>query len=275
MRTYKFDRKPIRLSKYLAEVFPELRFGYFRTLLKQREIRINGKKISQDIYLNPGDNVEVFCEEEKLLKFNYEQVYSDENLLIAVKPRGVASEEFCKRISTTENKPIELAHRLDTNTKGLLIMSYNEKTSEALREGFRKGAIIKKYFALVGGTLKEKLDLRDYLVKDAEKGVVTVTELKVNGAIPIRTEVEPVEYGEGTTTVEVTLHTGKTHQIRAHLAYAGYPIVGDTKYGDFELNRVMRAKRQYLTACKLAFNFHKSSFLSYLNDKKFEIERDF
>ena len=275
MRVYKFDRKPFRLSKYLSEVFPELRYGYFRTLLKLREIRINGKKISDDIILQKGDVVEIYCDEDKLLKFNFESVYQDENILIAVKPRGVSSEEFCNRISTTLNKPTELAHRLDTNTKGLLIMSHNEKASASLREGFRKGYIIKKYFALVGGKLTEHLDLKAYLIKDADKGIVTITDIKVNGAVPIRTEVEPTEIGEDTSIVEVTLHSGKTHQIRAHLAYAGYPIVGDTKYGDFELNRVMRAKRQYLTACKLAFNFPKGAYLNYLNDKKFEIEKDF
>lgn len=275
MRVYKFDRKPLRLSKYLGEVFPELRYGYFRTLLKLREIRVNGKKISADVMLNNGDVVEVYCDEDKLLKFNFEEVYSDENILIAVKPRGVSSEEFCKRISTTINKPTELAHRLDTNTKGLLIMSHSESAASALREGFRKGYIEKKYFALVGGTVKEHLDLKAYLVKDAEKGIVTVTDIKVNGAVPIHTEVEPKEAGDGTTIVEVTLHSGKTHQIRAHLAHVGYPIVGDTKYGDFELNKVMRAKRQYLTATRLSFRFPKGALLQYLNDKVFEISRDF
>lgn len=275
MRVYKFDRKPLRLSKYLSEVFPELRYGYFRTLLKLREIRINGKKISDDLILQKGDVVEVYCDEDKLLKFNFEKVFEDENILIAVKPRGVCSEEFCNRISTTLNKPTALAHRLDTNTKGLLIMSYNDSTAQALREGFKKGFIEKKYYALVGGSLKEHLDLRAYLIKDAEKGIVTITDIKVNGAVPIRTEVEPKEIGEDTTVVEVTLHSGKTHQIRAHLAYAGYPIVGDTKYGDFELNRIMRAKRQYLTATHLAFKFPKGSKLQYLNDKIFDTERDF
>ena len=275
MRVYKFDRKPLRLSKYLSEVFPELRYGYFRTLLKLREIRINGKKISDDLILQKGDVVEVYCDEDKLLKFNFEKVFEDENILIAVKPRGVCSEEFCNRISTTLNKPTALAHRLDTNTKGLLIMSHNDSTAQALREGFKKGFIEKKYYALVGGSLKGHLDLRAYLIKDAEKGIVTITDIKVNGAVPIRTEVEPKEIGEDTTVVEVTLHSGKTHQIRAHLAYAGYPIVGDTKYGDFELNRIMRAKRQYLTATHLAFKFPKGSKLQYLNDKIFDTERDF
>ena len=275
MRVYKFDRKPLRLSKYLSEVFPELRYGYFRTLLKLREIRINGRKVGDDLILQKGDVVEVYCDEDKLLKFNFESVYQDENILIAIKPRGVCSEEFANRISTTLNKPTALAHRLDTNTKGLLIMSHNESAAQALREGFKKGFIEKKYHALVGGTLKDHLDLKAYLIKDAEKGVVTITDIKVNGAVPIRTEVEPKEIGEDTTIVEVTLHSGKTHQIRAHLAYAGYPIVGDTKYGDFELNRLMRAKRQYLTATRLAFKFPKGSKLQYLNEKVFEVERDF
>ena len=158
MRVYKFDRKPLRLSKYLSEVFPELRYGYFRTLLKLREIRINGRKVGDDLILQKGDVVEVYCDEDKLLKFNFESVYQDENILIAIKPRGVCSEEFANRISTTLNKQTALAHRLDTNTKGLLIMSHNESTAQALREGFKKGFIEKKYHALVGGNLKDHLD---------------------------------------------------------------------------------------------------------------------
>lgn len=275
MRTYVFTKSPMRLSKYLEDVLPELRFGYFRTLLKQRDVRINGKKVTIDAYLKPGDVIELYLDESKLLKFNYEKVYSDEHILVAVKPRGVSSEDFAKRISSTDNIHAELAHRLDTNTKGLIMMSLDEVGKEGLDFGFRRGCIIKKYNALVKGDLTEPKDLRAFLVKDAEKGVVKIYDEKVEGAVPIRTEVEPIENKGDYTVVNVILHSGKTHQIRAHLAHIGYPIIGDTKYGDFEANRDARAKRQYLTAVELSFCFPKSSPLAYLNDMTFTTSRDF
>ncbi len=275
MRTYKFSKTPMRLSKYLEEVLPELRFGYFRTLLKQRDVRINGKKVTIDAYLKPGDVIELYLDESKLLKFNYEKVYSDEHILVAVKPRGVSSEDFARRISSSENITAELAHRLDTNTKGLLLLYLDDVGKEGLDFGFRRGYIIKKYNALLNGRLAEPADLRAYLVKDAEHGIVRIYDQKTEGAVPIRTEVKPIEYRGDYTVAEITLHSGKTHQIRAHMAHIGYPIIGDTKYGDFEANRLAKAKRQYLTAVKLEFRFPKSAPLAYLNDMTFETERDF
>ena len=252
-----------------------MRFSYFKILLKQRSITVAGKRVTEDVYLRNGDTVEVFADESKLLKFNFETVYRDENVIIAVKPRGISSEEFASRVSSTENVNAVLAHRLDTNTRGLIVMSLNAKAEAELVTVFRKGYVIKKYVALVAGELKEKLDLNAYLVKDPASGMVKIYDKPVADGVRIRTEVAPLEVRDGATLTEVTLHTGKTHQIRAHLAYAGYPVIGDTKYGDFEVNRIFRAKRQYLTAYKLAFRIPDGSPLRYLNGKAFEIAPDF
>ena len=109
-----------------------MRFSYFRILLKQRSITVAGKRVTEDVYLRNGDTVEVFADESKLLKFNFETVYRDENVIIAVKPRGISSEEFAGRVSSTENVSAVLAHRLDTNTRGLIVMSLNAKAEAEL-----------------------------------------------------------------------------------------------------------------------------------------------
>lgn len=275
MRSFLFKGKPCKLSQYLGRVFPELRFSYFRILLKQRSITVSGKRVTEDVYLHNGDTVEVFADESKLLKFNFETVYRDENVIIAVKPRGISSEEFAGRVSSSENVNAVLAHRLDTNTRGLIVMSLNEKAEAELNIAFRKGYVIKKYVALVAGDLNAPLDLQAYLVKDSASGTVRIYDKEVEGGVRIRTEVAPLEKRDGATLVEVTLHTGKTHQIRAHLAHAGYPVIGDTKYGDFEINRMFRAKRQYLTAYKLAFRIPKGSKLGYLDAEEPGIAPDF
>ena len=275
MRKFTVEGKPQRLSKYLGMVFPELRFAYFRQLLKTKNVRINERRVTEDIYVEKGDVIELFLEEERIRKFDYTCVFEDSNVLITAKPRGIAVEEYAKRICSSTGRDYRLAHRLDVNTQGLLMFAKNDDAEKALFEGFKRGFINKKYLAeVVGKEVKEGV-FDAYLVKDGDKGEVKIFANKVGNSKKIRTGVTLVSQKEYTALVEVELHTGKTHQIRAHLSFLGMPIVGDTKYGDFEMNKELRAKRQLLTAYKLSFKFPISSKLNYLNEKEFGIKPDF
>ena len=222
-----------------------MRFSYFRILLKQRSITVAGKRVTEDVYLRNGDTVEVFADESKLLKFNFETVYRDENVIIAVKPRGISSEEFASRVSSTENVNAVLAHRLDTNTRGLIVMSLNARAEAELAAAFRKGYVIKKYVALVAGELKEKLDLNAYLVKDSVSGMVKIYGKQVADSVRIRTEVAPLEAREGATLTEVTRHNAsdtssprsrrlsrdRRHEIRRFRGEPHVPREASVSYG--------------------------------------------
>lgn len=276
MRTLTYrGKKKARLSKFLESTFPELTYGYLRLLLRTKNVKINDAKISEDTMLSCGDRIDIYADENKLLKYSYTAVYSDANILAAVKPRGISSEDFCKRISGADNAEYRLGHRLDTNTNGVILLAKNAFYEKELFAAFKSGAVKKSYIALLAGEISAPLKLTAYLSKDSENGTVEVFDERREGTLTIRTDVSPVAVKDGLTLAEITLHTGRTHQIRAHLAHIGHPVVGDGKYGDFDINRTLRAKKQLLTAHKISFSLPAESKLAYLNDKVFECPPDF
>ena len=138
---------------------------------------------------------------------------------------------------------------------------------------FKEKRVEKRYHALCGGKFPKKADvLTAYLKKDAEKSQVRVFDQPKAGAEKIVTEYKVLSQINGFTTVEVTLHTGKTHQIRAHLAHIGCPIVGDMKYGDTTKNKEENATRQRLVSKYLRFDFEGE--FAYLNDKTWQSQFD-
>lgn len=277
MKSYIYDgAKSVKLGKYLSQLLPGLQFSSFRRMLSDGRIAVNGKRVKKEVFINPGDEIKIFSE-EGIPSFKSERLYEDDNLMIAVKPRGTETRLFAKLVSAESGAEYIPVHRLDTNTRGILIFAKNEKAFEAAVSLFRSSSIEKYYVALLGGVIEKEGVFNAFLKKDSEKGSVEISDAPQKGFVPIKTGIRPIGIRDGELTyAEIRLYTGKTHQIRAHAAHLGHPVLGDTKYGDFDLNRLMRAKRQYLTAYKLVFgNIPKGNRLSRLGGKKLEITPDF
>ena len=235
----------------------------FRTLLKAREIRVNGARVSADMPLIQGDIVRYFLTPKQESRAAFSVVYEDGNVIVADKENGVNSEAVFSALG--ERGETYFIHRLDRNTAGLLIFAKNAEAEGELLSAFRDRRVEKIYLARVVGCPKEKHAVcTAYLKKDAAVSRVRVSSKPVGEKII--TEYEVVWRGV-TSLLRVTLHTGKTHQIRAHLAFLGCPIVGDEKYGDGAYNRAHNAVRQKLVAKR--HTLHCAGALAYLDGRSF------
>ena len=259
-----------KLSKAVIDELPFLSQFQIKKIIENKDIKVNSNRIKEDLDLKNGDQVVVYYKTSEQKEW-YTQIYSDNNVLIVNKRAGieVVSENDRDLISILKKNfsNIYPVHRIDRNTEGLVIFALNPMAEKELLQAFktRKG-IIKKYALLVHGRVDiSKIKRTVYLKKMTNLSKVWISELKTTGFEPIITEFELIEYIGEDSLLSASLITGKTHQIRAHIAYFGYPIVGDNKYGkDNE-------KQMHLTANYLAFNFNKNSKLYYLNKKNFEI----
>ena len=244
---------------------------FWRQLLKAKDIKVNGKRVNGDITLYKGDVVGYYLTAKQMEKSAFYIVYEDENILIVDKESGVNSEAVFAALA--RERECYFIHRLDRNTKGLLAFALNENAESVLLNAFKDRQAEKKYHALCFGNFdKDSEILTAYLKKDAGKSLVRIYEKPVNGAEKIVTEYKVLQRFEDKTKVEVTLHTGKTHQIRAHLAYIGCPIVGDMKYGDVGKNKVVNATRQHLVSKYL--RFYVEGEMDYLNNKEWSSRFD-
>ena len=239
---------------------------FWHYLLKNKEIKVNGKRVGADMPLKAGDEVCYFLAKKQEEKPAFYMVYEDENLLVVDKESGVNSEAV--HAALKRERACYFIHRLDRNTQGLMAFALNKRTENALLQAFKEKKVEKRYHALCVGRFPKKADvLTAYLKKDAEKSQVRIFDSPKTGAEKIVTEYKMLSEKDGFTQVEVTLHTGKTHQIRAHLAHIGCPIVGDMKYGDTAINKEKKTARQCLVAKYLRFDL--SGDLAYLNEKTF------
>ena len=260
-------REDTTLKKFTDNTYAQASFC-FRTLLRAREIRVNGARVSADMSLRRGDVVRYFLTPKQESRAAFRTLYEDGNVIVADKESGVNSEAVFAALC--ERGQAYFIHRLDRNTAGGLIFA---KTAEAEREllaAFRERRAEKTYLARVVGCPPERHAVcTAYLQKDAAAARVRVSQRPVGEKIV--TEYEVLERGE-TSLLQVTLHTGKTHQIRAHLAFLGFPIVGDEKYGNEAFNRARGAARQQLVAKQLTL--HCRGALAYLEGRVFRSDRE-
>lgn len=258
------------LIKAVIDKLPSFSRYDVEKLINNKDIKVNNIRVKQNIIVKPKDKLTVFYV-SKESKTWYDLVYEDTNIVIVNKHAGIEvvsqKERDLLNILKKTYANIKAVHRLDRSTEGLVIFALSEDAEKELNLAFktRKG-IIKKYALLVHGRVNiEKIKRTVYLKKVEKLSKVWISEVKTSGYEPIITEFEPVQYLGERTLLEANLITGKTHQIRAHIAYYGYPIVGDQKYGNDS------EKQLHLTANYLSFNFKKDSLLNYLNVQNFEI----
>lgn len=262
--------KEIDLTKAIIDRLPFLSRFDVKKIIENKDVKVNNARIKENLTVKEGSLITVFYQPKDSKEW-FELVYADENVLIVNKRAGIEvvseTERDLLSILKQTYPGVRAVHRLDRNTEGLTIFALKDVAEKALNSAFKnRKEITKKYALLVDGRVDiEKIKRTVYLKKMPNLAKVWISEVKTSGYEPISTEFDVVEYRGGQTLMEATLITGKTHQIRAHIAYYGYPIVGDNKYGKSQ------EKTLHLTANFLGFKFDTKSPLKYLNGQTFEI----
>ena len=270
-----------KLNKVILEEVPNMNYPTFCKLLRKKEIKVNGKRVNKDIFVYEEDKIEIYLPKNlEDIKIDLEKIYEDENILVINKPVNMEvtgtnslTELINKKYTDCEFK-LQPCHRIDRNTTGLVMFAKNEKSLEILLEKFKKHEIEKHYLALVYGIPNKKEEKAvAYLFKDKKKAQVYIRDTFKTGYQKIITKYTVLEKRkDDTALLDVEIETGRTHQIRAHLAYMGYPIIGDGKYGKNEINKQFNRKYQMLCSYKLKFNFcTESGILDYLKGKEIRL----
>jgi 23S rRNA pseudouridine955/2504/2580 synthase len=255
-----------RIDNFLLRELKGVPKSHVYRVLRSGEVRVNSGRVKPDYRLRIGDKVRIppmRVGEKQTLKLRPLELpikYEDDALLVVDKPSGVAVHGGSGvsfgvieslRAARPQAKFLEHAHRLDRDTSGLLILCKKRSALVELHRMLREGEVGKVYLAVVKGVAKKSLELRESLhkyVTAAGERRVAVQADGVKALTKTRTLKDDGEF----SLLEVQLLTGRTHQIRVHLAHAGHPIVGDDKYGDFALNRELK-QRLLLHAGKLTF----------------------
>ena len=279
----KYESK--KLSTYLFKEIPGLSYNLFYKLLRKKDIKINEKRINKDILLKENDEIIIYINENNLLKLpNLKIIYEDENILLVDKPICVEitgnnslTTILEKQYEKYNIKPMP-CHRLDRNTTGLVLYAKNLESLHILENKFKNHEIEKHYIAVVYGHPKvDEQKCEAYLFKDNKKALVYIYDNFKKGTQKIITYYKVLKRCKDNTSIlDIKIETGKTHQIRAHLAHLGFPIIGDGKYGINKINKQFGKRYQMLTSYSLTFNFvSKSGILEYLNGKEFKKEKYF
>ncbi len=239
-------------------------FADVNKMLRNKDVKINGKATKENAILEIGDELVFFYSPEMLDK-KVEIVYENDDVYIIYKSAGIESDGE-KGVESILKNAIAV-HRLDRNTEGLMVFAKNEVAEKKLLKAFKEKTVSKFYVAEVVGFFEAKNKTYNaYLLKDGENSSVKIFQNKVKGAVEISMVVNTLKAGKESSLLEIELLTGKTHQIRAHLAFLGHAIIGDGKYGKNDDNKKFKQTRQKLACVKLKF---KNVGITGLDGKEF------
>lgn len=267
---------PTSVVRYLSRAFPALPGWLVRETLRKKDIRINGTRSGVDAVVEGGDEM-IFYVEERYFTPPLKIIYEDVGLIIVEKPAGIPVDSDRGNIGgdTMLNRiqavypDAQLCHRLDTGTGGVLMAAKNDDALMEALDAFRNHDLVKHYQCMVVGVPKHRqAQLKAYLVKDAENSRVHISDGPCPGGVPIETHYRLLDSKNGISMLDVTLITGRTHQIRAHLSHVGLPLLGDDKYGNREANRRSGRTHPVLWCAKIDWQTH-----SFCSKPPFSLDR--
>ena len=280
------DQSNKKIVQVITGKYPGVSLSAVYKALRQKDIKINGVRIKEDVRVSAGDRIELYIADSFLFpKPVLDIVYEDKNIVLLNKPQGLKvhpdadtnETSLIELLKEAYGPDIALCHRLDRNTGGLIIAGINPTATEILVKKIQNNEITKLYQCRVHGKLpKETETLTAYLSKNARDSLVFIQDTPTPGASKIITRYARLSYdaSSDTSIAEIQLLTGKTHQIRAHMAHIGHPVVGDGKYGSNTQKKKLGEKTKYqaLFAYKLIFSFTTpAGILDYLKNELFEI----
>lgn len=287
------DKDGMMLIQLLSQTAADIPLWAIKEAVKKRDVRIDGVRVGNDVRVHAGQEIKAFWPKNAISASKKELslpevVFEDERILLINKPQGIASQNedhplegdtaltraaaYIKRTGG-DAEHLHLCHRLDVQTGGLLLFAKDDKAFESAVKAFSLRTFQKYYTCRVKGCpAQREAVMHAHLRKDAQISRVSITDYPARGSVEIATAYRVIETGEN-ARLEVELITGRTHQIRAHLAHIGHPILGDDKYGDRQLNRNLGIKRQQLWATRLVFR--AEGVLAYLNGREFSVSCPF
>lgn len=294
-----------RLDKFIQKSVKSLPKSLMYKFIRQKKIKVNGKRAEISTRLKENDIIQMYVNDEffqnsesednfKNLKVNLDVIYEDDNILLVNKPVGLICHSDDKESYNTlishikaylynkgeyipeeENSFVpSLCNRIDRNTQGIVIAAKNAATLKILNEKIKNREIEKYYLCLVyKRPHKSENILKGYMLKDSATNTVKVYNSQVKDSKTAITEYKVIASSKNVSLLKIHLITGRTHQIRCHMASINHPLIGDGKYGQNAINKKFPYRYQALCSYKTAFNFKTDAdILNYLNGKSFTVK---